>query len=126
MTTRVSVHEVITGTSSDTLPWVYELLERPAWHAQAACRGQGPEAWYPRKGAVLRPETLRLCAACPVAAECRDAGLTENHGVWGGLRAVDRGGLRRRAGVTLRRATRRTLDGDAVPHPQPRGGKVQI
>jgi hypothetical protein len=34
------VVQVMTGTSGDgNVPWWAELLERPAWHREAACRG---------------------------------------------------------------------------------------
>lgn len=32
------------------LPTLDELLHRPAWHARAACAGQGTDAFYPERG----------------------------------------------------------------------------
>jgi hypothetical protein len=57
--------------------------QRPAWHAQAACRGQGPDAWFPARGEDYRP-ALAACAGCPVAAECARAGAGEQDGIWAG------------------------------------------
>jgi hypothetical protein len=56
---------------------------RPAWHARAACRGQH-DVMFPGRGQSFVP-AMRLCAACPVAAECRQAGRSEHDGVWGGV-----------------------------------------
>lgn len=58
----------------------------PAWHAEAACRGDGTDRWFPTVGANhhrLR-ELRRICAACPVSGECLEEGLNHDHGVWGG------------------------------------------
>jgi WhiB family redox-sensing transcriptional regulator len=59
-----------------------DLLNRPAWHADAACRGMGPDLFF---GDPLRAvEAKKVCAGCPVTAECLAAGMTEQRGVWGG------------------------------------------
>jgi WhiB family redox-sensing transcriptional regulator len=63
---------------------VYELLHRPAWHRHAACRGCDPEMWFPERGESLGPARA-ICATCPVAAQCAEAGAFEKYGVWGGL-----------------------------------------
>jgi len=58
-------------------------VERPAWHAQAACRGKGPARWFPGQGDDLGP-ARELCAACPVREPCLEAARTERNGIWGG------------------------------------------
>ena len=64
---------------------------RPAWHRQAACRGQGCGPWFPGKGD--NPRVAReTCARCPVARECAEAGRGEPDGYWGGLSARARRG----------------------------------
>lgn len=45
------------------------LLERPSWHALAACRGDRRWLEDRGKGAVLAP-LRQVCQACPVAGAC--------------------------------------------------------
>jgi hypothetical protein len=62
-------------------------FEGPAWHALAACRGVGAEAFFPR--APSSPAAYEVaesyCTACPVRAECAQAGMAERFGMWGGV-----------------------------------------
>lgn len=77
-----------------------ELAHRPSWHAQAACRGQGPAVWFPGQG---EPVTAgcEVCAGCPVRAECLtaalDVGTKHDYGIWGGTSVRQRRQLRRTA-----------------------------
>lgn len=92
----MTMHQLVRGSSSDDREAaVFALLARPAWHSRAACRGQGPESWYPSTAAEQRQVALATCARCPVRRECREAGLREIYGVWGGLTERERQGLRR-------------------------------
>ena len=83
---------------SDSVP---DLLARPAWHENAACSGLGNELFYP--GRVWgNPDAVRqaaaakvVCALCPVKEQCREAGLEERFGIWGGTTERDRRKLRR-------------------------------
>lgn len=77
----------------DGLDLFEALLARPAWHAHAACRGKGTAAFF----AATSDTARRVCAACPVVAECAEAGQDERHGVWGGLSEDDRRKARRNA-----------------------------
>lgn len=54
------------------------------WMSDAACRGLDPALFFPERGDDVRP-ALKVCAACPVKAECLELGLVERHGVYGGL-----------------------------------------
>lgn len=61
----------------------------PPWTDQALCAQTDPEAFFPELGATTLA-AKRICATCPVRAECLDYALaTETpkfrHGVWGGL-----------------------------------------
>jgi WhiB family redox-sensing transcriptional regulator len=53
-----------------------------------ACRGVGPELFFPKRGdntAVF--EARAVCAGCPIRVECLEyaVGAKEPFGVWGGL-----------------------------------------
>lgn len=67
---------------------------RPRWQEQAACRGVGPDLFFPERGDQVAA-ALAYCDTCPVVAECRT--YSENledqmgrFGVWGGLPANQR------------------------------------
>ncbi|MCZ7525762.1 MAG: WhiB family transcriptional regulator [Acidimicrobiia bacterium] len=79
------------------LPSLDALLGRPPWHAQAACRGEGPDRWFPERGAntATVAEARAVCRSCAVRVDClsyafaspNPAGLP---GVWGGLSSRER------------------------------------
>jgi WhiB family redox-sensing transcriptional regulator len=71
-----------------------------AWRADALCAETDPEAFFPEKGGSTR-DAKRVCAGCPVRAECLEFALAsdERFGIWGGLSERERRRLRqRRAG----------------------------
>jgi WhiB family redox-sensing transcriptional regulator len=58
-----------------------------------ACRGL-PYGWmFPDHWATAL-ERKAICATCPVVDACREYGLDEHHGVWGGLTERERNDLR--------------------------------
>ena len=73
----------------EALGWRIEdgHITRPAWHAQAACRGVGTEAFFVEgrgRANHTRKQAVELyCSQCPVVAECREAGRHEAYGTWG-------------------------------------------
>ncbi len=77
-----------------------ELLNRPSWHAEAACKGQGPAPWFPGRGESTQP-AKKICDGCPVSAECLTAalaiGVAQDAGVWSGTSVQQRRRLRRSA-----------------------------
>lgn len=91
------------GADSLTPEWTED------WTAQAACRGEYPDLFYPPHGTrgrelwKLEEAAKQVCADCPVITQCRDAGRSERYGVWGGLTPAERGyngrGERQRAEV---------------------------
>jgi hypothetical protein len=87
MTADVDVWRAIRDVPGDVLAALDALLERPAWHRRAACRGQGPEARFPERhhAAATTAAALALCARCPVTDECAEAGQGEAAGIWGGV-----------------------------------------
>lgn len=80
---------------------VLDLAQRPAWHADAACRGRH-DLMFPAVGAIS-DAAYELCARCTVRSECAEAGRTEQYGVWGGVHR-DRGSVRHRGRPPLRAA----------------------
>ncbi|MFZ0667157.1 MAG: WhiB family transcriptional regulator, partial [Acidimicrobiales bacterium] len=74
-----------------------ELLRRPAWMDDAACRGAPSEVFFPTRGESSAP-AKSLCAQCPVQSECLELALsvelTEDIGVWGNPNARERRALR--------------------------------
>lgn len=68
---------------------------RPAWHAQAACKGKG-DLMFPPEGKRRHTEARRICASCPVRDQCLAEALDDPTlvGIWGGLTPRERGRLR--------------------------------
>lgn len=62
------------------------FLENEEWKDYAACKGMGPELFFPERGQSHAPGK-RVCARCPVTAQCTqyadDTG--SEHGMWGGV-----------------------------------------
>jgi WhiB family transcriptional regulator, redox-sensing transcriptional regulator len=82
------------------LPSLADWLRRPAWHQDAACRGQDTGAWF--SGAQPNLERAgAVCSACTVSPECRAYALGDDtlEGVWAGLTKAERRELRRRGRV---------------------------
>ena len=74
------------ATTSDELLDMLHAL-RPAWHADAACRGQ-VDVMFPTTTQGRRPDwdaAKALCERCPVRRQCAEQGRNEAHGVWGGF-----------------------------------------
>lgn len=83
----------------DLAETVAELLTamRPAWHRRAACRGAGPDLFFIERGGSTAPAKA-LCASCPVADECAEAGQDEPAGIWAGASPMARQRLVRSSG----------------------------
>lgn len=69
----------------------YDLLERPGWMLDAACREHPEVSWFPTRGDDVRIARA-ICTGCLVRAECADYGRREHWGMWGGLSINDRKG----------------------------------
>jgi WhiB family redox-sensing transcriptional regulator len=80
---------------------------RPDWTADAQCRGQDSELWYPQRGEVPR-HAIAVCGRCPVAQQCLDYALDHNEGfgIWAGTTARERRRIRK-----TRHAANPTLKG---------------
>lgn len=62
------------------------------WMNQAACTGIDVNVFYPnpRDGGVISELAAALCATCPVKTQCTQYGLTDEHGIYGGLTPAQR------------------------------------
>ncbi len=69
---------------------------RPAWQHRAACRGLGPNLFFPHRGEPTA-DARAVCECCPVAAQCREVAVTTNErfGIWGNTGERQRRQLRR-------------------------------
>ena len=59
------------------------------WKDLAACKGADSNLFFRERGAPA-DEALKLCATCPVTAECLEYAITRKNpsaefGIWGGL-----------------------------------------
>lgn len=82
---------------------VFDLLQRPDWMAQAACRGIDPNLFFPTRpqGEGTGGEMAAakdVCQGCPVREVCLDYGMDERFGVFGGKSERERRRLRRGRG----------------------------
>ena len=88
-----------------TPPSLAELLHPPTWHADAACRTTPGVNFFPDAGEPS-DAAHALCFACPVRAQCLDAGLEGNErGIWGGTSYRSRSRLRRASATPSTDAT---------------------
>lgn len=60
-------------------------FDHAPWREHAACRSMGPHFFFPERGEETR-NAKKVCAACPVSADCLELALTNNehYGIWGG------------------------------------------
>ena len=77
-------------------PDVAGLFRRPAWQQHAACRGVGPDVFFPERGADVAT-AKQLCVACVVRGQCLAASLerSERYGIWGGTTDMQRRQVRK-------------------------------
>lgn len=70
-------------------------FDHAAWMADAACRGNGPAVFFPRRGGprgASNQVARVVCGACPVKAPCLEYALDNGigHGTWGGKSVRER------------------------------------
>lgn len=67
------------------------------WTADAACKRQ-TALFFPESEGDAHDvaQAKAVCRGCPVREECLEAGLSEPHGIWGGLTVAERRKLRHR------------------------------
>lgn len=64
-----------------------------SWMPQAACKGMDPNLFFAGPGEDV-DQARHVCWECPVIEQCRDYGIDEKFGVWGGLSGKERRQLR--------------------------------
>lgn len=71
-------------------------LQTPPWMDDARCRTAAPGDFFPSDGVGVE-RAKRVCAECPVRAECLEYALAHRieHGVWGGCSERERRRLSR-------------------------------
>jgi WhiB family redox-sensing transcriptional regulator len=84
------------GSRGIELPTAPITEERP-WVVFSACRDRDSDLFFPETKAQER-SALRICAICPVQAECLDYAFEADvrFGVWGGMSEKQRRRLARR------------------------------
>jgi WhiB family redox-sensing transcriptional regulator len=73
------------------------------WAERALCAQADPDAWFPDRGGCGQARLAkRVCAACPVQAECLEYAMSGADtwggiatGIWGGTTPQERDQLRR-------------------------------
>ncbi len=84
--------------------WEAEVLERPDWHAHAACHGETAVFFGARGESSAWHQAKKIChgtdeqAGCPVRLQCLEYALSTRQafGVWGGLSERERRRVRRK------------------------------
>ncbi|MGW7537793.1 WhiB family transcriptional regulator [Amycolatopsis sp. NPDC054798] len=74
------------------------LLVEPAldttWMLNGACADSDPDLHFPvgegPANAAQIAEAKAVCARCPVLEKCREYGMTQPYGIWGGLTETER------------------------------------
>ena len=95
---------------------VQALSGRPSWHADAACRGMGPEIFYPGLGESVN-RAMALCVLCTVRPECLRYGLVHSPqvGIWGGTSGRTRRSIASKTRQALEDLEPITNPGDLPP-----------
>jgi WhiB family redox-sensing transcriptional regulator len=73
-----------------------------AWMADGNCRHHPPTTFFPSDGVGV-DRARKICATCPVKAQCLDYALENriDHGVWGGTSERERRRILKRRRLTL-------------------------
>ncbi|NNF56260.1 MAG: WhiB family transcriptional regulator [Acidimicrobiales bacterium] len=83
------------GRSPESVGSMLSLLERPSWHASAACNGVGADVFFPGRGESAEV-AMRFCNSCTVVTECLNSALEyRDSGVWAGTSGRQRRKIRR-------------------------------
>lgn len=75
-----------------------DLIVRPDWFDDAACRDTDPEVFFPTRGEMVDVAAAKaICRECRVRAQCLEMALVDNEkfGIWGGMSERQRRAIRR-------------------------------
>lgn len=77
-------------------------MDSMGWRFAGACRDGDPDLHFPAgtSGPAVELQIAKakaVCADCPVLVQCREAGMSEPYGIWGGLAEDERAILREQA-----------------------------
>jgi WhiB family transcriptional regulator, redox-sensing transcriptional regulator len=81
---------LVNQTMTDRVPEDDPLV----WMDRGACRDSDPAVFFPARGEDTTTAKA-ICMTCPVLTTCQRFGMTQRHGVWGGLSERERRRLRR-------------------------------
>lgn len=73
------------------------IPKRPAFFADAACKGESIDVFFPANGGSAAPGKA-ICATCPALDPCREWALEQGpelHGIFGGTTPNDRAKFRK-------------------------------
>lgn len=73
---RSIMHHPATGIAA-------ELDESFAWQNDAKCKGEDLKIFFPERGADY-VTARNICSGCTNQEACKDLGMSQNHGIWGG------------------------------------------
>jgi WhiB family redox-sensing transcriptional regulator len=81
------------------------------WMAKGLCRDRAPSTFFPSDGVGVEV-ARRICAECPVKAQCLDYALRNgiDHGVWGGTSERERRRIARRRRLAAEAALESVAD----------------
>lgn len=84
-------------------PHALRQWDTGSWRSRAACRGMGPELFFPhgetaQEAAEQTTRAKKVCSDCPVRLHCLLYALARHpqDGIWGGLTVTQRSRLRSR------------------------------
>ena len=92
---RLDLGGSVLAVPGERAPSLFELLARPSWMADAACKEHPDLSWFVGKGVSVRRQRA-VCQQCLVRDECLDYALDgrDQYGMWGGLTLPERRRLR--------------------------------
>ena len=80
-----------------------------SWMDNGACKGQPSKFWFPEGNDdreeyyADRRRGIQICSECPVKAPCREFGLYQEFGTWGGMDQAERRVERRLRGIEIKK-----------------------
>jgi Transcription factor WhiB len=98
VTTPELVHFLMDPNAVDGPMGLDEVVHRPAWMTDAACRDEPTSTFFIERGGNMA-RARALCAGCQVAGECLEYAMADEDldGFWAGTSGRERRRLRARA-----------------------------